>query len=652
MYKSFWVACLYGLVSTLTAQAQKTFRLQSPNRQLQLTVDVSNRIRYQLQVNGSDVVQPSDLAMELTDGRALGRNSRLQRSATSSVDRVVTPLYGITRTIPERYNELKLDFRENFSLIFRAYNEGIAYRFVTRLRDSIRVQSEEVTLRFSDDYPAYFHPSEFLASYESDYAYRPLSKQTSQSSLPVLVEADRGIRLLLTEADLLDYPGLYLRRDSTQTHTLSGALPAYPRRVEQGGNSMFNLLVREREPYLARTIGTRNFPWRVIGVATSDAELLRNQLVYLLASESKIGDASWVKPGKVAWDWWCANNLTGVPFKTGFNTETYKYYIDFAARNGIEYVNLDEGWSDQFDLLKVTDKLDMNEIVRYAKEKKVGLILWCVWHTLDRQMIPALDQFARWGIAGLKVDFMDRDDQVVVNFYERLLQESAKRRMLVNYHGAYKPTGLQRTYPNQINRESVKGLEWNKFHPQGASPEHAVSLPFIRMVTGGMDYTPGAMTNANKANWRQVFEQPVSQGTRAHQLAMFVVYHAPLQMLSDAPTAYEREPNVLRFLAGVPVTWDETVPLDGKVADFVAIARRKDNTWYLGAMTDWTPRELKLKLDFLPEGTFELELFRDGLNADRVGSDFVREVRTVKKGDVITVPMAPGGGWVGKVVVK
>ncbi|GAA4416684.1 glycoside hydrolase family 97 protein [Nibrella viscosa] len=636
------------LIAFSVPAADRTFQLQSPNQQLHITVEVGNQVRYRVSHNGIDLLQPSTLSMTLADGRTLGRNSTFRKQTLASANRTVTPPYGISQTIPEQFNELRLDFRENFAIIFRAYNEGVAYRFATNLRDSIRVQNEEVQYRLAGDWPAYFHPSEFLSSFESNYVYKPLSQQTQQSSLPILAEVPNGVRLAFLESDLLDYPGLYLKRDSTQTSTLMGLLPAYPKVVEQGGHSKFNMLVREREPYLAQTIGMRAFPWRVMAVAQTDKDLLNNQLVYLLASENKLGDVSWVKPGKVAWDWWSANNLTGVPFKAGFNTETYKYFIDFAARNGIEYVNLDEGWSDQFDLLKPANKLDMDEVVRYARQKNVGLILWCVWHTLDRQMQPALDQFAKWGIAGVKVDFMDRDDQVVVNFYERLLREAAKRKMLVNYHGAYKPTGLQRTFPNNINRESVKGLEWNKFNPQGITPEHDVTLPFIRMLAGSMDYTPGAMTNMNKENWRMIFEQPMSQGTRAHQLAMFVVYHAPLQMLADAPTAYEREPDVLKFLAAVPVTWDETVPLDSKVADYVTIARRKGDAWYVGSMTDWTARDLSLKLDFLGDGTYQIEVFRDGPNAERVGSDYVREVKTVRKGETVAIPMAAGGGWVAR----
>jgi alpha-glucosidase len=617
-----------------------------------VTAGNGSQVQYRVTYQDKVIFLDSPISLTLTDGKVLGKDTEVANTATASSNKAVKPLYSISDTLRDLYNELTLNFKDNYSVVFRAYNEGMAYRFVTRLPGEITVESEEVNFKLAGDYPAYFHPIGFESSSEEKYSYRTISNladsDTSMTSLPVLVDVPNGPKLAIMESDLLDYAGLYLVAKGGSQPALTGALPTYPKRVEKGGHMGFNMRVMEREDFIARTKGTRSFPWRVVAMVPSENELLTNQLVYLLASESRIGDASWIKPGKVSWDWWPNMNLEGVPFKTGFNTETYKYYIDFAAQNGIEYVNLDEGWSDQFDLLKVTDKLDLPEVVRYAKEKNVGIILWCVWHTLDRQMIPALDQFQKWGIAGLKVDFMDRDDQQMVNFYERLLQEAAKRKMLVNYHGTYKPTGLQRTYPNNINKEGVRGLEWDKWHPEGATPEYAVTVPFIRMVAGSMDYTPGAMNNANKKDWHPVGDRPMSQGTRCHQLAMYVVYYGPLQMLADAPTAYQKEPQVLDFLKAVPTVWDETKPLQNKIGDYVSVARRKGNTWYAGAMTDWTARELNLKLDFLGEGTYNAELFTDGVNADRIGSDYLKITRQVTRNDQIKVSMAPGGGWAAK----
>jgi alpha-glucosidase len=519
------------------------------------------------------------------------------------------------------------------------------------LGSKITVKDEEATFRFTANHPAFFHPVEkFENSYEQNYLQQPIAAFDSArlTTLPMVVAIPDGPKVGIMEADLFDYAGLYLTLDEQNKFSLKGTLPKKVTAAKIGGHNNFNLVVQSRADYIAETAGTRSFPWRVLTLAESDKDLLHQQLVYLLASESRVADVSWIKPGKVSWDWWSALNLTGVDFKTGFNTQTYKYFIDFAAANGLEYVNLDEGWSDQFDLLKVTTELDLPEVIRYAKQKNVGLILWCVWHTLDKQLIPAMEQFQKWGIAGLKVDFMDRDDQDVINYYERVAAEAAKRKMLVNFHGASKPTGLERTYPNVINRESVLGLEYNKFSNK-CTPEHDVHIPFIRMMAGPMDYTPGAMFNANKNDFRIINDRPMSQGTRCHQLAMFVAYYAPLQMLADAPTAYEQEPDILNFLKAVPTTWDETRPLDGKIGEYLAIARRKGTIWYIGAMTGWTGRSLKTDLSFLGNGTYTLEYFTDGPNAHRIGNDYKKLTRTVTSKDVLDINLASGGGWAARI---
>lgn len=622
----------------------KDFMLESPDHKIKATVTVEDGVQYSLCYEGTAYLLPSAIAMTLSDGKVLGEHVKLLVHKTSSYDHTIKPLYGISSALQDHYNELVLEFEGHYSIVFRAYNEGFAYRMVTDLKGPVVVKSEKCEFRFKDDYRSYFHST--LS--ESDYREQRISEVLlpNYTSMPLLLKTNGGLNILIHESDVLDYPCMSLASSGDGRNTLVGNHAAYPKRVEVGGPARFNLIVKETEDYIARTGGTRSFPWRLVSFEKNDGDILKNQLVYLLASPSVIKNTGWIKPGKVAWDWWNALNLSGVDFKTGFNTETYKYYIDFAAANRIEYVNLDEGWSDQFDLLKVTDKLDMPALIAYAKQRKVGIVLWCVWRTLDGQMIPALNQFQQWGISGLKVDFMDRDDQVVVNFQERLLKEAAKRKMLVSYHGAYHPTGMERTYPNQINTEGVKGSEWNKFDAGGASPQTDVTIPFIRMFAGAMDYTPGAMQNYNKGDWKQVFDRPMSQGTRCHQLAMYTVYYGPLQMLSDAPTAYQKEPRYLNYLSSIPTVWDETATLDSKVGEYVSVARRKGSEWFMAAMTNWTPRSLTMKLDFLEQGkVYNAEIFMDGPNAARVGSDYKQELRKVSKGDVITVDMAPGGGW-------
>lgn len=634
---------LIACFTQVTVAAAKDFTLVSPDGKLQATINLAAAINYSLAYEGRTYLLPSAISMRFGNGAVLGEKPRLITSHNSTVDRFIKPVYGINARVREHFNELILEFSGHYKLTFRAYNEGFAYRFYTDFKDSTTVKDEQSNFRFAGDYQSYFHP----ALSEADYRTQKISeiREPNYSSLPLLVKADDGMNILIHEADVRDYPCMSITALG-KAHTLVAKHASYPKKVVPGGHMNFNLQVKETENYMARTTGSRTFPWRLVSFEKQDGAILTNQLVYLLAAETVLKEQDWIKPGKVAWDWWNALNLSGVDFKTGFNTETYKYFIDFAARNGIEYVNLDEGWSDQFDLMKITDKLDMPELIRYAKKKKVGLILWCVWYTLDRQMIAALDQFQHWGISGVKVDFMDRDDQVVVAFQERLLKEAATRKMLVNYHGAYHPNGMERTYPNYINTEGVKGSEWNKFDAGGASPQNDVTIPFIRMFAGAMDYTPGAMQNYNKADWKQIFDRPVSQGTRCHQLAMYTVYYAPLQMLADAPTAYEREPVYLKYLAGIPTVWDQTYAMDSQIGAYVCVARRKGQDWFMGAMTNWTDRTLIYKLDFLAAGkTYEAELFMDGANADRVGSDYKRVLKKVTKGDQLEVKMAPGGGW-------
>jgi alpha-glucosidase len=408
-----------------------------------------------------------------------------------------------------------------------------------------------------------------------------------------------------------------------------------------------DVLVTSADNFLARTAGTRTFPWRVFMIARTDGELLNNHLVYLLNRETT-ADYSWVTPGKIAWDWWNALNIDGVDFKSGVNTATYKYYIDFAARYGLQYIILDEGWSPTMDITHSVEAINMPELAAYAKEKNVGIILWVVWATLDRQMAKAMDIYAGWGVKGIKVDFMQRDDQKMVNFYERTAREGAKRHLLVDFHGAYKPTGMERMYPNVITREGVYGMEQSKWDTtKSIGPEHNVTLPFIRNAVGPMDYTPGAMLNAQKDSWRPIFERPMSLGTRCHQLAMYVVFTSPLQMLSDVPSNYYREPVCMEFLKQVPSVWTETKVLNAKTGDFVAIARKAaTGEWYIGAMTDWTARDFNLDLSFLGNGNYTMDLWQDGINADRNANDFAKKTVEISGNVKQAIHLAPGGGWV------
>jgi len=381
-----------------------------------------------------------------------------------------------------------------------------------------------------------------------------------------------------------------------------------------------------------------------LGLAPGDADLLTNQLIWLLEKPTGLEDTSWIKPGKVAWDWWNALNVYGVDFKAGINTATYKYFIDFAAKYGIPYIILDEGWSKDDDLLAVNPEVNMEELTAYAKQKSVGVILWVSWKSLKDQLTPALDQFAKWGVKGVKVDFMQRSDQLLINYFHLVSSETAKRHMLVDFHGDQKPSVMTRTWPNLISTEGVRGLEWSKWSAD-TEPEHNVTIPFTRMFLGPMDFTPGAMTNATKTTFAPLFTHPMSLGTRCHQLAMYVVYESPLQMLSDSPSNYYREPESMEFLAAVPSVWDESIALDGKISQYVAVARRSGSDWFMGAMNNWTARELELDLSFLPEGSFQMDAYEDGRNADRLGSDYKLTRTQVSRTSKLKIKLAPGGGW-------
>ena len=435
------------------------------------------------------------------------------------------------------------------------------------------------------------------------------------ASLPALFNID-GTKILLTEADLFDYAGMWIVGD--KQGGIDATFPKYPKEMKETSDR--DRKVISREDYIATAQDTRVLPWRVLAIADKDADLLTNTLVYQLSRQTN-DDFSWVKPGKVSWDWWNDNNVYGVDFRAGITPATYEYYIDFAAHYGLPYIILDEGWSPIDDITKVAPGIDMDALLAYAKQKNVGVILWVSWLSLDKQLDQALDLYQRWGIPGIKVDFMQRDDQLMVNYYEKIAKATAARKMLVDFHGAYKPTGLDRLYPNALTREGVFGNENSKWSdpkdPRVLTPEHNVTLPFTRMVAGPMDYTPGAMQNAAKGAWAPIYSNPISQGTRCQQLAMYVVYESPLQMLCDNPTHYYKEPECMDFLSTVPVLWDTTIVLAAKVGDYVAMARRAPNgDWYVGAMTDWTPRDLKLDLSFLGNGNYTMDLWRDGINAE------------------------------------
>ncbi|MDJ1499972.1 glycoside hydrolase family 97 protein [Xanthocytophaga agilis] len=641
---------------TLYAQKNKTFQLLSPNSTIQLTVEAGKKMQWSVKHGSESIIEPSPLSLKLAGGEVLGDAAKITSSKTTKINQQINALNYKKDIVPDQYNQLVLNCKGGFGIIFRAYNDGVAYRFFTTRKDSLTIENEEAGFHFREDYQVYIpyvndaHNNDvFETSFENNYQHIALSKvkKDTLSFAPILIELPNNKKAVITEADLEEYPGMFLQT-SQQGYALQGKFAPYPLEEKKAGHNNLQAYVMKRANYIAKTAGSRSFPWRTVIISATDTELLNNDMVYKLASPSRIKDPSWIKPGKVAWDWWNDWNVTNVNFQAGINTATYKYYIDFAARHKIENILLDEGWADSQDIMKIVPEINLQEIVDYGKSKNVGVWLWGGWLPLDQKMDLALSTYSKIGIKGFKIDFMDRDDQKMVNFFYRFAQKAAEHKIMLDYHGAYKPTGLQRTYPNVLNFEGVRGLENVKWSNTDF-PLYDCTIPFIRMIAGPMDYTPGAMINANKGSFRAINSSPMSQGTRCHQLAMYVIFESPFEMLCDNPTNYMREEESTRFITSIPTTFDQTVALDGKVSEYCAIARKKKDTWYVGTMTNWTPRDILLDLSFLGAGNFEAEIFKDGVNADRNGIDYKREVIKVSSKDKLKIHMAGGGGWAARI---
>ncbi|MFL5809080.1 MAG: glycoside hydrolase family 97 protein [Flavisolibacter sp.] len=638
-------------------QGSKQFELLSPDKKIKISANAIIDLQWSVKHENTEVIWPSPISIELASGEILGRKVQLKKASKTSVDQTIqTPIYK-KQTIRDQYNQLFIQFKDGWGIYFRAYNDGVAYRIVTNRKDSMLVRNEDARFQFAKDLKGYFpfvrdlrvKGDQYISSFEALYDEIPISAipKDTLAFLPVMVDLGDGKKLVITESGLENYPGMYLK--GGKDNSLTSSFAPYPTEEKIGGLNKLNAVVTQRADYIAKLPGNAELPWRVFVISSSDKDLLNNDMVYKLASPGKIGDVSWIKPGKVAWDWWNDWNITGVDFKAGINTQTYKYYIDFAAANQLEYIIMDEGWSASNDLFNLSKAVDLKEIIDYGKQKNVGVILWATWHASYAQMDSAFPHYASMGIKGFKIDFLDRDDQRMVASTFAIAKKAAENHLLVDYHGMFKPAGLQRTYPNVINFEGVKGLENVKWTPADDVPHYDVTIPFIRMLAGPMDYTPGAMRNANKGSFRAINSSPMSQGTRTHQLAMYIIFEAPLQMLADNPTAYKKEQESTDFISRIPTVFDETIALDGKVGEYVAIARRKGNEWYVGAMSNWNAREMNIDLSFLGEGNYEAEVFKDGVNADRDGTDYKRETIRVKNNERLKINLASGGGWAARI---
>lgn len=651
------VSALVAVLAATTAFAQKNFEVTSPDGTLKTEISVEDgKVTYCVIKDGITLLTPSEISMQLADGTSYDGAVRLGKTEKKTVDNVLPAHFYKKAQVKENYNQLTLKFK-TFDLVFRAYDAGVAYRFVSKSRTPFKVLSETASFAFPADWNMYVPyvkdpkptlEEQFYNSFENMYVHGQLSSWDSGriAFLPLMVESPDGYKINIMESALMNYPGMYLYNGDADS-SLEAMFAPYPKEIKQGGHNNLQGEVQSREEYIASFDGAVSFPWRIVNVSAQDKEMLDNDLVWLLGEpEDPQADWSWVKPGKVAWEWWNNWHLTGVDFKAGVNNDTYKYYIDFASKYGIEYVILDEGWAvkGKADLFDVVPDIDIAELVAYGAERNVGIVLWAGYWAFDKDMEKICSYYADMGVKGWKIDFMDRDDQMMVDFYRRAAEMAAKYHQFVDFHGGFKPCGLNRTYPNVLNYEGVHGLEQMKWSKVGTDQlTYDVTFPYIRMACGPVDYTQGAMRNYNYTWYKPCYVDPVSQGTRCHQLGMYVIFESPFNMLCDSPQSYEREKECTEFIAKIPTVWDETLAVDGQVGEYIVMARRSGDKWYVGGLTGHSARKVTLDLGFLGEGSWDMELFEDGINAERHAEDYRKVTGSV--GETLEVKMVPGGGF-------
>ncbi|GAB6871405.1 glycoside hydrolase family 97 protein [Bacteroides rodentium] len=628
----------------------KEVKLASPNKGLHAEVSIDEHVSIRVLQNNDILFAVRNIYLKTDQGYLPGKFPKIRSVKKKTVDRMVVPEIKEKRSvIAEHYNEVSLLFADKTKLEIRLYNEGMAYRMSTNRKGELTIGDEAADFVFDPSSTVFFQQdSNMNSDYEAPYVEQKIQdiEQGVAGNYPALVKNPSGTNILLLESDLQDYPCLWLEKGS---QNLNAHFWNYPKTYNVNGDSKGRRRIISCEDYIAKTSGKRTFPWRVFAVAQEDKDLMNNQLVYLLAPECQIEDPSWIKPGWVTFDWWARRGLYNVDFKAGINTATAKYMIDFAADFGIRYFLFDDGWTYKEDLTKTIAGLDMKEVVDYATSKGVDVMLWVTYDLFDNQMDAALAQFSEWGIKGLKIDFINRSDQEASNFYWKAAKKAAEYKMVLDFHGAYRPDGLRRAYPNVLTREALVEFEQNGGTYKD-NPDNRLMLPFIRNVAGPMDYIPGTMNNATKRSFRFNHDTPMGQGTRAHFMAMAVISESPMQMLPDPQSDYYREAECTKFLVDIPVEWDDLVTLDSKIGDYVAMARRNGNSWYVAAVTDWTSREMRLDLSFLPKGKkYKMEVFKDGINADIRAIDYKHEFLEVEGGDVLDVSLASGGGWVAKI---
>lgn len=623
----------------------------SPDQTIRVSIQTTPQLSYEVFIDNQQVLNASLIDMQLSNGSTL-KDLKIKSTKTKSVNETIVAQIPVSKkNIPDVYNELAIQFKNNFAVLFRAYNDGIAYRITTNFKDSITVQNEMAQFNFTNGAHAWTPIIQkrpdvdvYHTSFEELYPYKSLDSLSGNDLMysPVLVNTNDNIKVAITESDLDDYPGMFLK--GTSSNTLVSDFAAYPleERVVEGDYPA--MVVNKRADYIARTNGTRNFPWRVLLIAREDKELPTNDLVYRLASPAKIEDASWIHPGKCTDEWIIDINLFNVPFKSGINTDTYKYYIDFAKRFGFNRIMMDAGWSKTKDLFDINPNLNMDTIAAYAKAKGIKLSMWTLAMTLEKQLDSALKQFQKWGVDFIMTDFIDRDDQKTVNFYRRITEACAKAKIMIMFHGAYPPKGFNRTYPNNITREGVLGSEYNAWSDKPTAT-HNLIIPFTRMLAGPLDYEPGLLDNATLQQFKPIWGKVMSQTTRCQQLAMFVVYDNPLQIFSGNPSQGYMERAFMQLLGSTPTTWDTTIIVDAKVGEYIITARKHGNDWFIAGLTDSTARDIKLALSFLSAGNYKATICKDGINANRNAMDYTIEEKTLTAKDALQIHLAPAGGF-------
>ena len=643
--KKFFTLLAAMLIACSASYAKPDhYTLLSPDESLRVEIQLNHTITYSLYSSDHLLLKDCSLSLQLADIR-LGMMPKVRKAERGSIDEIINRIVHTKNSTTRNHcNTLTLTFDGGYGVEFRAYDEGVAYRLLlNQKQDVVDILGEECTINFADDFKAHMSTTwKFRTGCEEPYKHTTTKNygyRDEMAYMPLLLEAPTGEKILFSDANVIDYPRIFLR--STGENGMTSLFPKFPTKLEEEWDRSLKIL--EEADYIARTSGKRALPWRMFVVAKDDKALLEQELLFCLSDANELEDSSWIRPGKVAWDWWNQWQVYGVDFRAGRNTDTYKYFIDFAAKYGIEYIILDEGWSRTTrDPFHFNPEVNVPELIEYGKSKGVGIILWLVWLTVENNF-TLFETFAEWGVAGVKVDFMDRSDQWMVNYYERVAKEAAKHKLLVDFHGSFPPTGLERRYPNVISYEGVLGLEQN----ERCKPENSIYLPFIRNAVGGMDFTPGAMLSVQPHDNRSTFSVAMASSTRAYQMALYVVFESGIQMLADSPTRYLNEPECTEYIASVPVLWDESVVLDAKVGEYVVIARRSGDKWFVGAITNQFGREIDIDLSFLGKGKYTLTSFEDGINADRVAIDYKKRITEVDSQSKIHIKMVNNGGWCG-----